>query len=185
MFAGHFGIAAAVKVKAKDIPLWALLISTQLLDLVFMLFAIFGLETIGNPIDGGRGNIIHAEYSHSVLGALILSIISALLGARFWGRNNGIVIGIVTFSHWVIDFIVHVPDLPLLPGNFGNFPYMGLGLWQFTTWSIFIEVFILILGAVLYFTYLFNHSNKKWSNKEFIQGLLMTIFLAFTFMIGV
>ncbi len=185
MFAGHFGIAAAVKAKAMDLPVWALIISTQVLDIVFIPLALLGIESMGDPISAGRGNVIHAEYSHSLVGALLLSLIAGILAARVWGKKNGWVIGLVTFSHWIIDLIVHVPDLPILPGNLGNLPYMGFGLWQFATWSILLEALILIIGAILYLFYTFNHSNKKWNNKAIIQGVTMTLFLALSFVTGV
>ncbi len=35
MFAGHFGLAAVVKAKSPKLPLWALMVSTQLLDVIF------------------------------------------------------------------------------------------------------------------------------------------------------
>ena len=35
MFAGHFGLAAVVKAKSPKLPLWALMVSSQLLDIIF------------------------------------------------------------------------------------------------------------------------------------------------------
>lgn len=183
MFAGHFGIAAAVKVKAKDLPIWALFVSTQALDILFFPLALFGIESIGAPLTGGNGNVIHAEYSHSLVGAIAISFFVGIIATRFWGKKNGVVIGIVTFSHWIIDLIVHIPDLPILPGNLGNLPYLGLGLWQFSTWSILLEALILIVGACSYLIFVFKHY-KKWNNKAVIQGLSMTLFLAIIFIVG-
>lgn len=185
MFAGHFGVAAAVKGKAKDLPIWVLIVSTQFLDLVFSLLVWLGIENMGNPIPGGRGNVIHAEYSHSLVGAMVLSAIAGFLATRIWGKRNGWIIGFVTFSHWIIDLIVHVPDLPVLPGNIGNLPYMGLGLWQFATWSILLEVLILIIGALFYTIFTFNESNRKWTTRTVIHIVSMILLLVLSFVIGV
>jgi hypothetical protein len=46
MFAGHFGVAAIVKAKAPEVPLWSLLVSSQLMDLVFLPLSFAGVEMI-------------------------------------------------------------------------------------------------------------------------------------------
>jgi hypothetical protein len=71
MFAGHFGISAAVKSKTPETPLWSLIVGTQFLDIVFLLFNLVGLEYIEPIGEGGYGNVmIYAFYSHSLVGAL-------------------------------------------------------------------------------------------------------------------
>jgi hypothetical protein len=67
-----------------------------------------------------------------------------------WGRRCAIVLAFVSFSHWLIDLVVHRHDMPLLPGNVGNLPKFGFGLWQFRTGSILAELFLVILGAWCY-----------------------------------
>jgi hypothetical protein len=52
MFAGHFGLAAAVKAKAPEVPLWALMVGTQLLDLAFMPLLLSGIETMDQTSHG-------------------------------------------------------------------------------------------------------------------------------------
>jgi hypothetical protein len=61
------------------------------------------------------------------------------------------VIGAVVFSHWILDLIVHRPDLPILPGNAGNLPLLGFGLWQFPVISALLELAIVLAGVYLYF----------------------------------
>ncbi|MDF2064851.1 hypothetical protein [Bacillus sp. Cr_A10] len=100
MFAGHFGISAAVKSKTPETPLWSLIVSTQLLDIVFIPFNLVGLENIESIGDGGYGNdMIYAFYTHSLVGSLILSVLAALLAKKLWGRKSGIITGAVVFSH--------------------------------------------------------------------------------------
>ena len=38
----------------------------------------------------------------------------------------GLLLGAVAFSHWVLDLIVHRADMPILPGNAGGLPLLGL-----------------------------------------------------------
>lgn len=152
MFAGHFGLAAAVKAKSRRVPLWALMLSTQLLDVVFVPFLLTGVETM-EPAQGASGyggSVIHADYTHSLAGALFLALLAGWLAARRWGRGGGWTIGAVVMSHWVLDLIVHRADLPILPGNAGHLPLLGFGLWQWPAASATVELLLLIAGAALY-----------------------------------
>ena len=82
-----------------------------------------GIETIDNPpgASGGYGKaIIHADWTHSLVGALVLAALFGLVAARPWGRRMGIVLGAVAFSHWLLDLVVHRGDMPILPGNAGE-----------------------------------------------------------------
>jgi hypothetical protein len=155
MVAGHFGLAAGLKKIAPRLPLWALLLGTFLLDVVFIFFAVGGLERI-EPVDPTNpnaygGSLIHAEYTHSLVGALLIAGIAGLISARLWGKRGGLVIAVVVFSHWVLDLIVHRPDLPILPGNLGNLPLLGFGLWRYPTASALVEFFLVAGGAYYYY----------------------------------
>lgn len=152
MFAGHFGLAAAVKAKEPQTPLWALMLSTQLLDVIFVPLYAAGIETI-QPLDGGSygEQVIHANYSHSLVGALVIALAAGLLAGWRWNRRSGIVIGTVVFSHWLLDLIVHRGDLPILPGNLGHLPTLGFGLWASPALSIVLEGLLVAVGAILYF----------------------------------
>lgn len=153
MFAGHFGLAAATKSQEPEIPLWALMLSTQLLDVLFVPLFIAGIETAdavpGAPSYGG--SIIHANYTHSLVGALLISLIAGLLAARPWGRRGGLVIGGLVFSHWILDLLVHRADLPILPGNAGNLPTLGFGLWAMPVVSAVLEAILVLGGGFLYY----------------------------------
>lgn len=154
MTAGHFGLAAVIKSKEIKVPLWALMLSTYLLDVVFIVLAGFGVETFA-PIDPAHpayGQVaIHAFYSHSLVGALAIAIIAGALARWAWGHRAGWVIGAMVFSHWILDLIVHRPDLPILPANAGNLPLLGFGLWQVPAASALVELALAAAGAYLYY----------------------------------
>lgn len=186
MFAGHFGISAAVKSKTPETPLWSLIVGTQFLDIVFLLFNLVGLEYIEPIGEGGYGNvIIYAFYSHSLVGALILSLLAAFLAKMFWGKKSGIIIGAVVFSHWILDLIVHRPDLPILPGNIGNLPLLGLGLWENIPGSILIESILCAVGCFLYFGYALQKAGATHKRKGIIAGCAMASFLIFSMYFGI
>lgn len=153
MIAGHFGLAAGVKGEAPAVPLWALMLATVWLDVWFVPLLVAGVETVQTApgTSGGYGTgIIHADYTHSLLGALVLSAVLGLLVVRRWGRRAAIVLAAVAFSHWVLDLLVHRQDLPLLPGNAGDLPRWGFGLWQAPVVSALVELVLVAVGAYLY-----------------------------------
>lgn len=152
MMAGHFGFAAAVKSRETAVPLWSLMLATMWLDIVFAPMLISGAETLTKLPDAGPygGLVIHADYTHSLVGAMVLSVIIALPAAWAWGRHSGLVIGLVSFSHWVFDLIFHRGDMPLLPGNAGGLPRLGFGLWQYPIVAATIELVFVAAGAYLY-----------------------------------
>jgi hypothetical protein len=45
---------------------------------------------------------------------------------------------------------VHRPDMPILPGNVGNLPRLGFGLWEQPTLAALVELVLVIVGAVMY-----------------------------------
>jgi hypothetical protein len=153
LIAGHFGFAAAVKSREAETPLWALMLATVWLDVVFVPLYLSGIETteLADKAHTGYGaNVIHADYTHSLVGMMVLSAILGGLAGLLWGRRSGIVIGLVAASHWLLDLIVHRADLPILPDNIGNLPRLGLGLWRFPLASFSIELALVLAGAWLY-----------------------------------
>jgi hypothetical protein len=155
MIAGHYGLAAGAKSWAPRLPLWTLMLSTFLLDVVFIFLNVAGIEYItpANPAaSSSYGNaLIHAYYTHSLLGALLIAAVAGALAGRRWGQRSGITIAAVVFSHWVLDLLVHRPDLPILPGNAGNLPLLGFGLWQLPLASALVELALVLGGAYLYY----------------------------------
>jgi hypothetical protein len=153
--AGHFGLAAGVKSGVPSAPLWALMLATHWLDVIFVPLFLLGVETI-TPIDPANptaygGGVIHADYTHSLIGALALSAIAGGFAMTRWGRRVGLTVGLVAFSHWLLDLIVHYPDLPILPGNAGNLPLLGFGLWGTPVVAASLELTLVLVGAYLYY----------------------------------
>ncbi len=153
VIAGHFGLAAAVKSRERQVPLWALMLATVWLDVVFVPLLAAGVERL-DPVEGTGGgygnNIITADYTHSLVGALVLSALFGLVAARPWGRRAGWVLAAVAFSHWVLDLVVHRADMPILPGNLGDLPRLGFGMWRFQAVTAVVELVLVVVGAYLY-----------------------------------
>ena len=150
MIAGHFGFAAAVKSREHETPLWALMFATVWLDIVFIPLLLSGVETVTPTSPGYGGLVIFADYDHSIVGMTVLSAILGLLAALLWGRRVGIVIGLVAASHWLLDLLFHRADMPILPGNAGDLPRLGFGLWRHPQVAASIELALVLIGAWLY-----------------------------------
>ena len=91
-----------------------------------------GIESMGvTTIDLSQGiqflTPASVPWSHGLLTSVVWSILAGAIAYLFYrDRRTGIVVGLLVFSHWVLDLIVHLPDLPLL---FDGSPLVGFGLW--------------------------------------------------------
>ena len=153
MIAGHFGFAALIKARERQVPLWALMLATVWLDIVFVplyIAAIESIETVPGTQGGYGTGVIHADYTHSLLGALLLAAVFGCIARIPWGRRCGVVLGAVVFSHWLLDLVVHRGDMPILPRNIGNLPELGFGLWRVPNAAITTELALVLAGAFFY-----------------------------------
>lgn len=186
MFAGHFGVAAAVKAKAHKVPLWAIMVSTQLIDIIFIPLFLAKVEYMVDVTEKSYGgSMIYAFYSHSMIGTLLLAILVGIVSGHFWGRKSGIILGSVVFSHWLLDLLVHRSDLPIFPGNLGNLPLLGFGLWNFTMISLFIEAVLVLTGGFLYFKSIISKSNNGKKTMTVVNGSIMAVILVVSLLTGV
>ena len=155
MFIGHYGPAFAGKAAERRIPLWLLFIAVQWMDLWWSSLVLLGVEKVriipgftqGSPLD-----LYYMPYTHGLIGALVLSVLLGGLAALFFRAKRMRVFAVIAaavFSHWLLDFVVHVPDLPL----WGNTMKVGLGLWHWAWISVPLEIATLVAGAALYARY--------------------------------
>jgi len=154
VIAGHFGLAAGVKGREPATPLWALMLATQWLDVIFVPLFLAGIEGM-EPLPGAKegaygGAIIHADYTHSLLGALLLSALFGALFARRRGKRSAVVLAAVAFSHWLLDLLFHYGDMPILPGRGGSSPRLGFGLWAHPAVAAALELVLVFAGTALY-----------------------------------
>lgn len=180
MTSGHFGLAAGVKKFAPLVPLWALFLSAYLLDVVFLVLWIFGAEDL-TPIDPAHPNayggiLIHADYTHSLVGAFLIALVAGWLASLHWGKRGGMAIAAVAFSHWILDLLVHRPDLPILPANIGNLPLLGFGLWNKPVTSAIIEL-ILVLGGIYFYSRATNSvkRDRRVMAANTVTGILLIL----------
>lgn len=151
MFIGHWAPALAAAAITKRKPrLGALFIAAQLVDWAFFAFLLTGTEhmrvvpgiTAMNPMD-----LYDMPWTHSLTGTLAWAAGFAVL-IGIWRRDLGFALlaGLVVVSHWLLDLLVHRPDLTLA----GSPPKLGLGLWNYPSIAMPLEL-ALTLGALAFY----------------------------------
>jgi membrane-bound metal-dependent hydrolase YbcI (DUF457 family) len=152
MFIGHFAIALGAKKYAPYVSLGILFLACQLADLVWPSLVLLGIETF--EIEPGNTvltplSFTHYPYSHSMLALLIWSVLLAGLYAllRRVGKRVAMVIAVVVFSHWFLDFLTHRPDMPI---TLNESIVVGLGLWNFPILAVSLELLLFALGIWIY-----------------------------------
>lgn len=151
MFVGHFAIGFAAKAVAPRASLGTLFAAAQLLDLLWPTLLLFGLErvriapgiTLVTPLD-----FEHYPISHSLAAVVGWSLAFGLLYyALRGGARVAAVLAALVASHWLLDAVVHRPDLPLWPGGSMR---VGLGAWNSLPLTFAIELALFGLGVWLY-----------------------------------
>jgi hypothetical protein len=156
MFLGHYGVALALKRKEPKVSLGTLFVACQLVDILWGAFLVLGWEQVRMlPDDNPLLTFQFYDYpiTHSLVGGLAWSLAAAAVyyswptrdTSRHW--QAAVLVGAAVASHWVLDLVVHVPDLPLA-GN--DSPKLGLGLWNHFGVSVAVELLLLAAGAAVY-----------------------------------
>lgn len=151
MFIGHFGVGFGAKKAAPAVSLGTLFFAAQFLDLLWPTFILLGWEHV--KIEPGTTQMTPLNFtdyplSHSLLMAVFWG---ALFGAVYFmlkrKKTGAVVLGLAVVSHWVLDLIVHRPDLPLYPGGVQR---VGFGLWNDKPVAVVVELLIFVVGVWLY-----------------------------------
>ena len=137
---GHLAIGFIAKRFTPETPVFVLLIAAYITDIVYFCFLIFGSDAAD-----------YSPWTHSLFMAFSWSVLTILIAYFITKKRRvSLVLGIIVFSHWILDFIVHSPDLPIL---FRNSPELGLGLWTSgpgLILSLILELVLLIGGIAIY-----------------------------------
>ena len=168
MFIGHWAPALAVAAKRRSPGLGTLFIAAQLIDWAFFLFVLLGVEkmrmTPGVSAVSAL-DLYFMPYTHSLVGALVWSAAFAvlvLLTSR--DRTAALLAGAVVLSHWLLDLIVHVPDLTIA----GSAPKLGFGLWNYPAIEMPLELAI-TFGAL----WLYVRARRPLLGRAMVLGALL------------
>ena len=187
MFVGHFAVAFLLWKLIPQVPLPVFLIAVSFPDLLWSVLVPAGIEKVKINPDSPLQKFVVFEkfpYSHSLVLGSVLSLPVGLLIAAL--LNNPLVVPVFvagSASHWLLDTVVHLKDLPVL--GFDGDRKVGAGLWKRGPLAFVVEyvfyaivtlfalsglalVYALILGIVFHAINLpsFFGSNRKNSIKS-------------------
>jgi hypothetical protein len=179
MFLGHYGIALALKRAEPKLSLGTLFLGAQLLDLLWGVFLLLGWERA--RITPGYTAVTPLEFleypiSHSLIGALSWSLVAAAVYYSWPTRDTtrhwqaAALVGIAVFSHFPLDVLTHVPDLPLAGTDSTK---LGLGLWNYPVATILAELVFLGVGLAIYAAY----RSHRHPVRVFRVGVLMLVLI--------
>jgi membrane-bound metal-dependent hydrolase YbcI (DUF457 family) len=152
VFIGHFGVALAAKKAAPKVSLGVLFLAAQFADILWPVFLLLGWEQVRispgitrfTPFD-----FVSYPYSHSLVAQLLWG---AALGAVYFvfrrDSRGALVAAACVPSHWLLDYITHRPDMPIVPHG----ARYGLGLWNSVGETFAAEIALYAIGIALYLT---------------------------------
>ena len=149
MFIGHYAAGLVGKSVDRRLPLWHLFVAAQLVDFVWALLVLIGVEkvrivagfTAASPLD-----LYYFPFSHSLPAVTGLAIVATLAYRLVGSWRSALIIGGVVLSHWLADWLVHTPDLPL----FADQHKVGLGIWDNLAASLIVEIGCMLGALLLY-----------------------------------
>jgi len=150
VFIGHFALGFAAKRVTPRVSLAALFTAAQFADLLWPVLVALGIEqvridpgnTLSTPLD-----FVSYPYSHSLVALIVWGVFFGWLCQRAVpDRRVFSVIFLLVISHWILDVVVHRPDMPLYPGS----RRFGMGLWNYPAPEKALEVLMYAAGLWIY-----------------------------------
>lgn len=152
MFLGHFALAFAARRLAPRTSLGTLVFAAQFADLLWPVLLLAGIEqaqvlpdaTVATPL-----LFAHYPWSHSLLAlAFAGAVVGGIHVLRRHRLREALVLGLLVPGHWLLDWLVHAPDLPLTPAVASS--RHGLGAWHSMGATLALELGLFTAGAALY-----------------------------------
>jgi hypothetical protein len=155
MFVGHYATAVAAKGIDRRLPLWALFVAVQVLDVAWGSFILTGVEhvrIIPGFTESNSLDLYDMPWSHSLAAAACWAIAAGIVWTALRARGPEIgpplILALAVFSHWPLDWLVHPPDLQVYPGGADRY---GLGLWNHFAVEVAVEAAMFVAATVIYF----------------------------------
>jgi len=164
MFLGHYGLAFGAKKVAPQVSLLTLFVAVEFVDILWPFMLLLDIEKV--KIQPGFTEVtpfefVHYPYTHSLVMGVVWGV---LFGIGYWlfrkDTRGAIVVALAVLSHWFLDLVVHIPDLPLTP--FGR-EKVGFGMWNSLPLTVLTETIIFVAGVFIYIknTHAIN-AKGKW-----------------------
>ena len=183
MFIGHFGAGFAGKKFENTASLGTYFMAAQWIDLIWPILLLFGIEkaeikpgiTTVTPLD-----FTYYPFTHSLMGTIVWAVLFGVVSFFFITKSRtAIILGLLVLSHWFLDLLVHIPDLPIFPGNSLK---VGFGLWNSLPATIILEGLIFTLGV--YFYYKSTKAKNKIGTYSLIGLIVFLIAMYISNLVG-
>ena len=151
MFIGHFGAGFGAKAIAPKVSLGSLFLAAQFVDLLWPTLLLLGLERV--QIVPGATRVTPLVFEHYPISHSLLAVVAwaAVVGGGYQllrrDRKGALVMAALVVSHWLLDLLVHQPDLPLVPG--GSL-VLGLNAWSSLPLTLALVLPLFAAGVWLY-----------------------------------
>ena len=180
MFAGHVGAALAIGRAERRVNVGVFIAAALLLDVLLWLLVLLGWESVTLPENFASTHQPRFvfPYSHGLAAGVIWSALAGTAAFLCFARletaraRAAALVAAAVFSHWLLDVVVHAPELPL--AGAGS-PGLGLGLWQNMPAALVVEVVIVAGGIYLYVT-----GSRLSRGRTMALAVLALVLLAFT-----
>ena len=151
MFIGHFGAGFGAKKLAPRTSLGTLFLAAQFIDLLWPNLLLLGVERV--RIVPGATTVTPLDFEHYPVSHSLAAVVAwaVLIGSVHFllrrQRRDALILAALVVSHWILDLIVHRPDLPVLPDDDLR---VGLGAWSSLPLTLLIEVPLFVIGTWIY-----------------------------------
>lgn len=151
---GHLAVGLALKKAETRINAGWLVFAALFSDFLLGVFVLLGIEGVFVPADFASKHYLTFSFpfSHglaaSVLWTAVLAGLAALLRPAGVERMRAaLLVAIAVFSHFLLDALTHVPELPLLGRNSYK---LGLSLYDHLTVELALEVVMAVAAVLIY-----------------------------------
>jgi hypothetical protein len=171
---GHAAVALAASRAVPRLNVGLLIFAALFADFWLGIFAAFGLEQSHVPPDFATRHYLTFTfpYWHGLVALLLWGILLGAMLCWFDARNRWrafFITAALVLSHFVLDGLVHVPELPLLGQNLRKF---GLGFGYHLPFELTLESLMAGIGIAVYWSLRSGPKRGRWGMTVFV--LLLT-----------
>ncbi len=152
LFVGHFAAAFVLILLFPHVPVWVPLVGVSFPDLLWSVLIFARKEEVVLDKNSPLQKAIQFRrfpYSHSfVLTNVISSVVGSVVGVTSGNFAILPVFVMASISHWILDVVVHLRDLPVL--GFDGDRKVGFGLWRWGKVAFFLELGLFVLFALAF-----------------------------------
>lgn len=184
MLIGHYAPALVLQRARPTLKLWQLFLATQFVDVLWGIFILTGIEharivpgfTESNDLD-----LWDIPYTHGLIANVAWALLTFLVWRTFSKAPtrtcDATIMALAVASHFAGDYLVHVPDLPILEAQG---PKLGLGLWRYRPLALITETALFAGASALWWL---PRAQQPGSKPVALWLLGMTAFAALSFFI--